>query len=253
MRRLRPSIWPHDSNCIASRKPGTLQTAVDDRHGLIVAFDLTGDGNDFHQLLPMARQAKDALKQETLSVVADTGYSNGQQGDACAKAGITAAVPRPATVHTKDRTLFSRDAFRYDAAADTWTCPAGETLTRSKMSKTNDTAYYTTKACNGCALRPQCTKGKYGRSIARHVFEDARQAMHQRTLADPTLMKRRRESVEHPFGVIKWMLGTPRFLVRTIPKAKAELALAVIGFNLKRAISIRGVTRLLADLRTATA
>ena len=38
--------------------------------------------------------------------------------------------------------------------------------------------------------------------------------MHQRTLEDPSFMKRRRELAEHPFGVIKAMLGQPRFLVR---------------------------------------
>jgi transposase len=229
------------------------QTAVDGLHGLIVAFDLTNDGNDFNQLLPMAEQAKAALGQEAITVVADTGYSNGEQGEACGKAGITAAVPRPETVHPKDKTLFSRDAFTYDGAADNWTCPAGETLTLFKTSKADKSAYYKTGACTACPLRPQCTQSKEGRTITRHAFEDARQAMHERTCTDPVFMKRRRELVEHPFGIMKWMLGTPRFLVRSIKKAKAELALAVIGFNLKRIINIIGVQQLLAALHQSAA
>jgi len=225
------------------------QTAVDGRHGLIAAFDLTNDGNDFGQLLPIAEQAKAALEVETLTVVADTGYSNGEQGRACEEAGITVAVPRPETVQTCGEALFSRDAFRYDAAADSWTCPAGETLTLFKVSKVDRTRYYGTKACTGCALSAHCTKGKRGRTIARHFFEEDRQAMHRRTLEDPGLMKRRRELVEHPFGIMKWMLGSPRFLVRGIRKARAELALAVLAFNLKRAITILGVPALLAALQ----
>lgn len=225
------------------------QTAVDGRHGLIAAFDLTGDCNDLGQLLPMAEQAKAALEAETIAVVADAGYSNGEQAKACEEAGITAAVPRPETAQTSGKEFFSRDAFRYDAAADSWTCPAGETLTLFKTSQADQSWYYKTRACARCALRAQCTKAKRGRTITRHFFEDDREAMHRRTLEDPSLMKRRRELVEHPFGIMKWMLGSPRFLVRGLRKARAELALAVLGFNLKRVIAILGVPALLAALR----
>ena len=65
----------------------------------------------------MAEAAKAALEVETLTVIADTGYSNGQQGQACQDAGITAAVPRQKTTNPKDTALFSRDAFTYDATA----------------------------------------------------------------------------------------------------------------------------------------
>lgn len=229
------------------------QTAVDGQHGLIVAFDLTNDCNDFNQLLPMAEQAKMALGQKAITVVADTGYSNGEQGDACQKAGITAAVPRPETVQTKGEELLSRDAFSYDATTDSWTCPASETLTLFRTSQADKTRYYRTRACAGCALKAQCTTSDRGRTIARHFFEGARQAMHKRTIEDPTFMKHRRELVEHPFGIMKWMLGTPRFLVRGIKKARAELALAVIGFNLKRVINICEVKTLLEALRPSPA
>ncbi len=55
--------------------------------------------------------------------------------------------------------------------------------------------------------------------------------------------------VEHPFGTMKWLLGHPRFLVRGLKKAKAELALSVLGFNLKRVLKILGVPALLAALQ----
>ena len=201
------------------------QTAVDGKHGLIAAFDLTSDGNDFGQLQPMAERAK---------------------------AGITAVVPRPGTVNPNGKDLFSRDAFTYDAASDSWTCPAKETLVLHQSSKAAQKKYYKTAACAGCALKPQCTRGE-ARAVVRHFCEDDRQAMHQRAVDDPSFMKRRRELAEHPFGHIKWLLGYPRFLLRGIEKARAELALAVIAFNLKRTISILGVPALLQALRPATA
>jgi transposase len=226
-----------------------VQSVVDAKHGLIVAFELSSDCNDQRQLLPMAEAGKAALEAETLTVVADTGYSNGEQGEACAAAGITAVVPRQKTVNPNNAELFSRDAFAYDPEDDSWLCPAGEKLARSGISKTEQKTYYTTDACSDCPLKPQCTTAKR-RTITRHFHEDAREAMHRRAVEDRTFMKRRRELAEHPFGTIKWMLGHPRFLLRGLKKAKAELALAVLGFNIKRTIAILGVPALLAALKT---
>jgi hypothetical protein len=56
------------------------QIAVDAEEKLIVAFDLTNEGNDYRQLYPMAVQGKEALEAEYVTVVADTGYSNGEHG-----------------------------------------------------------------------------------------------------------------------------------------------------------------------------
>ena len=62
-------------------------------------------------------------------------------------------------------------------------------------------------------------------------------------------MAHRREMVEHPYGTIKWLLGYARFLVRGLKKAKAELALAVMSYNFKRAINILGVAVVLHALQ----
>ena len=72
------------------------QTAVDARHKLIVAFELTNEGNDYWQLYPMAAQAKDAVGADEVTAVADTGYSNGEHGALCEQDGITlwCRVPR---------------------------------------------------------------------------------------------------------------------------------------------------------------
>jgi IS5 family transposase len=64
-------------------------------------------------------------------------------------------------------------------------------------------------------------------------------------------MKMRRCLVEHPFGTMKGRMGYPRFLLRGLRKAKAELALDVLVFNLQRALTILGAATLLNKLRTA--
>jgi transposase len=228
------------------------QIAVDAEHKLIAAFDLTNDGNDQQQLHPMAVQGKAAVGAEEVTAVADTGYSNGEHGVLCEQEGITAIVPRAEMVNPHGKQYFSRDQFVYDPARDRWRCPAGETLSLYKTSYTERKKEYTSTACGGCALKPQCTKAAR-RVIVRDFFEDAREAMHRRATADPVWMERRREMAEHPFGTIKWLMGLPRFLVRGLPKAKAELALGVLSYNLKRVITILGVPALLQALQPSHA
>jgi transposase len=223
------------------------QAAVDAKHGLIVAFDLTDACNDQNQLLPMAEAAKEALEAQTLTVAADTGYSNGEQGLACQAADITAIVPRPQTVNPKNGEGFTRDAFVYDRQSDSYACPAGQTLACVTVSQTELKKYYSTQACADCPLKANCTKAA-NRTIVRGFYEGAKEAMHQRAMADPIWMKRRRELAEHPFGAMKGSMGYPRFLVRGLKKAKAELALTVLAFNMKRTITILGVPALLGVL-----
>ncbi len=228
------------------------QTAVDVEHKLIVAFDLTNDGNDLQQLHPMAVQGKEAVGVGQVSVVADTGYSNGEHGARCEEEGITAIVPRAETVNPCGKQYFSRDKFSYDPERDTWQCPAGETLSLYKTSHTQKKKEYTTKACGGCPLKPQCTNTKR-RVIVRDFYEEAREAMHRRAIDDPQWMKHRRETAEHPFGTMKWLMAHPRFLVRGLKKAKAELALGVLTYNLKRVFTILEVPALLEALQPSPA
>src|SRR6266571_1906579 len=223
------------------------QTVVDAKHKLIVAFDLTNEGNDQQQLHPMAAAGKAALRVDEVTVVADTGYSNGEQGACCEQEGITAIVPRAETVNPKGKQYFSRDRFVYDRDRDCWRCPAGATLSLYKTSHTQKKKEYTSTSCAGCPLKPQCTSAAR-RVIVRDFYEDAREAMHRRATGDPIWMKYRREMAEHPFGTMKWLMGYPRFLVRGLIKAKAELALGVLSYNLKRVINILGVPALLQAL-----
>lgn len=223
------------------------QSVVDAEHKLIVAFDLTNEGNDLQQLHPMAVRGKEAVGADEVTVVADVGYSNGEHGMRCEQDKITAIVPRPETVNPKGSQYFSRDRFSYDHKSDSWRCPAGATLSLYKTSQTKQKKEYTSRACSTCALKAQCTDTAR-RVIVRHFYEDAREAMHQRAGADPVWMKQRRETAEHPFGTMKWLMAGPRFLVRGLKKAKAELALGILTYNLKRVTNILGVPALLAAL-----
>ena len=109
------------------------------------------------------------------------------------------------------------------------------------------TDYYQTKACADCAQKAQCTEAKQ-RSIARSWYAEAM----ERAKAHPALMRLRSGTAEHPFGNLKAMLAGG-FLVRTLPKVKGEIALAVLTYNLKRVLAILGFEKLTQKLAAATA
>lgn len=222
------------------------QIAVDEQHHLIVASAVTNEGNDHRQLLAMSEAAKAALAVETLTAVADTGYVNGEQGRACSERGITAIVPRPETVNPKGD-YYTRERFEYDAASDTYRCPAGETLRRGRTSQSQQNHQYWSKACGGCALKAQCT-GAAHRVIVRSFFEAEVEAMDERARGDPRWMRQRRCLAEHPFGTMKARMGMPRFLVRGLRTVRGEFALSVLTYNLKRVIEVLGVEELLARI-----
>ncbi|MBY6239584.1 IS1182 family transposase [Methylosinus sp. Sm6] len=214
-----------------------VQTAVDADTGFIVHHEVTDEVNDTRMLHPIAKAARDLLEREELIVVADTGYSNGNAAAACEADGITACVAAKRSVNNRgDGTQFDRADFTYDAAHDQYTCPEGRLL-RRKGGVNRNGYYYVSKDCSNCALKPRCTQAEV-RWVSRHQHEDALERMSARVVADPGLMRRRRCSVEHPFGTMKRMMSG-RFLTRGLPATRTEMALSVLAYNMIRSINLR--------------
>jgi transposase len=218
-----------------------VQSAVDAEHSLILHHEISQDAADNRQLEPMAVAAKAVLERTTLTVVADAGYSNGEQLSACDANGITAFVaPNRGINNRGDGQLFQKDRFRFDAAQDCYRCPAGETLTRLRPMKKRRMMIYAATACGACALKPQCTQAKQ-RWLTRHFDEAALERAQARVAADPHMLRRRRAIAEHPFGTLKErILGNGRLLLRGLRGARTEMALAVLAYNFKRVANILG-------------
>jgi hypothetical protein len=63
--------------------------------------------------------------------------------------------------------------------------------------------------------------------------------------ARPEILDRRRETVEHPFGTIMQWMNQGAFLMRGLDKVRAEFSLTALAYNLRRALNILGVERLM--------
>jgi transposase len=230
-----------------------VQTAVDAEHALIVAHAVTLDVADSRCLEPMAEAAHQALdRPAALNIVADAGYSNGEQASRCEAAGLMPHVPGKRGVNTQGGgTLFDRSHFLYQPGSDSYLCPAGKIVARKQLHRKDRAVLYQASAsdCASCAMKPRCTRSPQ-RMLSRHMDDDALDRMHQR--ATPELMRLRRSTVEHPFGTLKYRIfGHPRLLLRGISGAKTEIGIAVMAYNLKRMINLLGVTRLTKALKPA--
>ncbi|MCL1975063.1 MAG: transposase [Firmicutes bacterium] len=63
---------------------------------------------------------------------------------------------------------------------------------------------------------------------------------------DKEKIKERMCLVEHPFGTVKWYHGAHYLLCRGKEKTSGELGLSFLAYNLRRAISLVGVAKLIA-------
>src|SRR6202011_1207049 len=122
-----------------------VPAAVDAEHALIVAQQVTIQAGDNCSLQPMAEAAQAAVSgpAQPLNVVADAGYSNGEQAEACETKGILPHVPASRGVNNQgDGTLFDRTEFIYQSESDTFLCPAGRTLARKQLSRKDRAVIY---------------------------------------------------------------------------------------------------------------
>src|SRR5208282_3411411 len=178
-----------------------VQVAVDVKHKLIVEQQVTNQVVDMGLLTETAEPAKEVLGVETIEVVADKGYFKIEDIEACEKVGIVPYVPRPQRGSSVKAGLFRKDEFRYDAAGDSYVCPAGQRLHpySSSLLRGLKKINYTNKpACDDCKIRSQCTGGKF-RTVSRLENEAVLDRMQARLAKRLGVLDRRRESVEHPF------------------------------------------------------
>ena len=250
------SLTDPDSRSMATSGRGSgvvgynVQVAVDTKHHLIIAHEVTNVSSDRAQLARMAKQTKLTLEATSLDVIADRGYFSGDEILECDKAGITVTLPKPMTSNAKAEGRFGKQDFRYVADEDVYICPAGEKLAYHYTNEENGLVLrrYWTDACQSCAIRHRCTTGKE-RRITRWEHERVLEAVQRRLDEHPEKMRQRRETVEHPFGTIKARMGATHFLMKTLPRVASEMALHVLAYNLTRVMNIMGIQPLMAAIR----
>jgi len=250
------SLTDPDARSMATSGRGTgivgynVQAAVDAKHHLIVAHEVTNLGHDRGQLSGMARQVQQAIGEAAVTVIADRGYYKGEDILACERDGIITLLPKPLTSGAKAAGRFGKQDFTYLPEPDEYRCPAGERLTWRFNNVENGMTLrnYWADACSTCAIKPQCTTGRE-RRIKRWEHEAVLEAVQRRLDQAPDAMRVRRQTVEHPFGTLKAWMGSNHFLTRTLKRVGTEMSLHVLAYNMKRVIAIMGTRTLIQAIR----
>jgi len=152
---------------------------LDSAYGVITQTVMgRGDENEAHRLMDLANGHQAHTGITPLTVVADSKYGTKANFLACHERGMRAHIP-PLRETQKSilsrRGIFGDTDFPYDPVTDTYTCPAGERLTRRKYYKEDASYFYaaSTKICGPCSKRSQCTRQKTGvRHIRRHERQE---------------------------------------------------------------------------------
>jgi transposase len=248
---LQRSLTDPDSRSMVFRKGCdvgyNVQSVVDSKHHMIVDHEVTNHPTDQNELYGMASKARETLQVDQLNVVADMGYYDGEQVKKCEDENILVYTEKPNTSANRKLGLFPKDAFTYIPEQDVYVCPAKQELTYrfDSVEQGRHIRYYAASKCKVCPLRARCNRSQDNKRITRWIHEGVLERMRERVRKWPTIMKLRRELVEHPFGTMKRWWDQGYFLMKGIENVKAEMSLTVFTYNLKRAIKILGVPRLI--------
>ena len=148
---------------------------MDDKHNLVVDFDLTNK-YDFNALATVA-------KNESLTSLSDKGYYFGKQIAACTEDNIQTLVsPISKGSKSKDPRV-SKNQFEYNKSKDNYTCPKDVTLHhQGKLYNRKDGISYTRyvahwsecKSCPWVDIRVSAgsQKAKRGRMLNRSIYDD---------------------------------------------------------------------------------
>ena len=213
-----------------------LQIAVDTQSHMITDYRLTSNQNDKGLLEPMVKGSETATGQKPGETYADGGYYKTSELNGMEQNGTECFV---AVNHTSTQLEDKKNgiAFEYDGQADLYTCSQGRRLlyNRRKTENGETKRIYRSENCSGCPLVHVCTKSGT-RTITRNENQEWIEAYHKKmdSREGRERMKKRKSVAEHPFGTMKYYMGQTPVLLRGREKVSTEMALYVMGYNIRR-------------------
>ena len=243
---------PVDPDARIAVKPGKArklcylsQLCVDTAHHTITHVQADYADKKDNQCLPtVLHSLTQRLKELRLScstVLADTGYSSGENYALLEEAAITAFIPPHGTYKG------GPEGFTYNQQEDYWLCPQGKkaTFRKVKVEPKNNLKkklYFTTRRdCKACSMRESCIgkshekkveityyKEEYERVIARLKSRYGRQ-----------MKSLRQATVEPVLGTLINFLGLRKINTRGIRQAHKVMLLAATAYNLKKLLNFK--------------
>ncbi len=233
-----------------------VQLVTDATEGMVVNVEATTEAVDHRQLAPALDRCAQTLGRHPGQIVADGDYTNHASVAAAANCGVDFYGSwqeswRPGERDAQGRSAaFLASAFPYDAEQDSFTCPAGETLThRAVQNREHGVRIHvyspSREACRQCPLRRQCAPPKarpaWVRSITRLEEPAATLAFKAKMATEEAqqIYRQRSRIAEFPHAWIKERCGLRQFRCRGRLKATIEATWAALSYNLTRWFALR--------------
>ena len=187
-----------------------------------------------------------------IRVLADKGYFSSEDIVDAQDAGMTLLVPGIDTSGSEKKGILNKSLFKYDVEKDQYIYPAKQEL-KPRGTFTDKGLLYrnyrcSVKICRVYSMKEECNKNPVPRKIRRWEGADRIEMMTAQLKARTDSMLIRKSTVEHPFGTIKFWMGSTHLLTRGFKGVSTEMNLHVLAYNLKRMISIFGVSGLIKEL-----
>jgi transposase len=215
------------------------EVAVDGKENVIVACHLTDEATDHHQLQPLIEHAQDNGIHPD-NAAADAGFFSYDNAAYVEEKGITGYIPDHffAKEEKKETKKFRKSRFCYDEETDSYTCPAGNTLSFHHIQTRKDAPdlrVYQGSACSHCPLKEKCIKAQY-RTVSRDPRDYLKEEMRSRlrTEKGKRLKQERSTKVESVFGNMKHNKKCTQFLLRGKQGAAIEFILMCIALNIEK-------------------
>jgi transposase len=238
---------PVDPDARIAVKPGKarklcylLQLAVDASCHVIthVHADLADrkDNQCLPSLLDVLTPRLQRLGLSCTTLLADAGYSSGENYHLLEENGITAYIPPHGTYKG------GPEGFTYNKEEDYWLCPWGKKVTFRKVKvepKNNikKKIYFTTRRdCKGCPFREKCIGKGHERKVEITYYRDEYERVIARlgTRWGRQMKGLRQATVEPVLGTLTNFLGLRKINTLGLKLAHKGMLLAAAAYNLQK-------------------
>jgi transposase len=231
-----------------------VQVSTDGAASAIVGVGVTQSGSDYRELEAGVERVEEHLGTPKQMVV-DGGFVSRENILALDEKQVELIGPveegRAQSAGQMQRRGVAADfypeAFTYEAATDTYTCPAGKPLRHSGKEKRIGQTIHHYRAygsdCQACVFKERCcpTASFTGRTISRGVDDPAVRAFVARMQTDQAkaIYRRRGPVAEFSNLWIKAKLGLRQFRLRGLVKAGIEALWACLTYTVQLWIRLR--------------
>jgi hypothetical protein len=215
--------------------------AVDTAHHVITHIHADfANKKDSQCLQSMTIELKTRLNNLGMSwqtLVADTGYSSGENYAFLEQVGLKSYIPPHGTYKG------GPEGFDYHKEGDYWLCPNNKKVTFRKITieknrNNNKKKLYLTRLsdCKGCPFKTQCIGKTPEKRITITIYKEEYERAIKRVNSPHGKRMRtiRQSTVEPVFGTLTQFLAMRKVNTRGIHQANKVMMMAAIAYNLKK-------------------